>query len=553
VGEILDLLISYLNALWKRRWIVLVVAWVIAIPGWLIVALIPNIYESSSRIYVDTSSILQPLLKGMAVQPNLQQQVGLMKQTLVSRPNLESVIRKTSYDPAVITDADMEALVTSLQNRTTLLSNKQNLFLISFTDTNAQRAHDVVQALLDIFVEGNLGQNRNDLDAAEQFLDQQIADYEARLEEAESKLASFKQSHMDLTFDGSSYLNNASEAEGQAKKLDEDLKVAIAQRDLVRQQLAAIPETMPAGLSAGGPPDDTQTRIVELQAKLRALLTQYTEKHPDVVSTKRQLDALLAQQQQAQLVPGQGGPGAGPAAASAPTGEPNPFYDQVKLRLMDIDAQIVDLRQRAAAAHAQADAMQSKAQEVPLVQAEFQKLNRDYSVVKARYEELLGRRETTRMSRDRDNIGEAVQFRMIDPPTIPNEPIGPNRRLFLWGVIGAAIGAGLGFALLLTILDTSVATLADLRQYTDLPVLGAVTDTATGTRRIRGVADCLALGSGFAGLFIAVAALLFIERQVGLYNFATAELGDDLFNRGAHLFFKKAADLYSWVKASFVS
>jgi polysaccharide chain length determinant protein (PEP-CTERM system associated) len=555
VSEILDLLVFYLYALWKRRWIVLLVAWAVAIPGWFIVATIPNIYQSSSRIYVDTSSVLQPLLKGIAIQANLPQQVALMKQTLLSRPNLESVARKTDYDPTVTTDAEMETLVTSLESRTTVLSSKQDVFLISFEDTSAQRAHDVVQALLNIFVESNLGQSRKDLDTAEKFLDQQIADYEARLEEAESRLASFKQSHINVTFDNGAYLSRANEAGDQAKKLDEDLKVAIAQRDLVRQQLAAIPETMPAALSTGGPPDDTESRIVELQAKLHLLLSQYTEKHPDVVSTKRQLDALLAKQQEAQLAPGQGqgGPGADPAAATAPTGEPNPFYDQVKLRLMDIEAQIVDLRQRSVAARAEAEALQSKAEGVPQVEAQFQKLDRDYNIIKARYEDLLGRREAARMSRDRDNIGQEVQYRMIDPPTVPNEPIGPNRPLFLWGIIGAAIGAGLGFALLLTILDTSIATLTDLRQYTGLPVLGTVTDTATGTKRIRGMAGYLALGSGFASLLMVLAMLLLVERQVGLYDFAHAELGGDLFNRGAHLFFKKAADLYSWLKASFVS
>ena len=562
MSEIFELLISYLNALWKRRWIVLLVAWVIAIPGWLAVAMIPDIYESSSRIYVDTSTILQPLLKGMTIQPNLGEQVRLMQQTLLSGPNLEAVIRKSSYDPTATTDAQMLSLVTSLKNRTSILANRENVFLISFEDTSAQRAHDVVQTLLNMFVEGNLGQNRQDLDTAQQFLDQQIADYEKRLEDSESKLAQFKQSHIEFALDSSGFLPSANAADNEAKKLEEDLKVAVAQRELLRKQLAGIPKTIPAALNGGGPPGDTEYQIVELQAKLRELLSQYTENYPDVVSTKRQLDALLAQQQQAQAAPQTPGPGAAASAATDPSatteppvgatpyGAPNPLYDQVTLRLMDMDAQVEDLRQRSAAARATAKALQSKAQEVPQMQAEFQKLDRDYNVVKSRYEELLARRESAHMSVDRNEVGQEVQYRVIDPPNVPLNPAGPNRPMLLGGVTAAAVAVGLGFALFLALLDTSISTLADLRQYTDLPVLGAITDAASGRNRTRSMAGYLTFGSGFAGLLLILAVLLLIERQVGLYNFAAAQLGGDLFDRVGHLFFEKAAQFFSWLKAS---
>lgn len=555
MNELFDLLIFYLNALWKRRWLVLLGAWAVAIPGWLIVAMIPNVYQSSSRVYVDTSSILQPLLKGIAVQSDLSAQVELMKQSLLSRPNLEAVARKTDYDLSAKTDGEMEALLSSLQSRTTVLSNKEDIFWISFEDTNPRRAHDVVQALLAIFVESNLGRSRKDLDTAEEFIDQQIAEYEARLEEAESKLARFKQSNINVALGDGGYMDRANGATGRAKKLEEDLKVAIAQRNLLRQELATIPETMPAALTNAGPPDDTEYRIVELEAKLRALLSQYTEKHPDVVSTKRQLDALLAKQEEARLALAQQDPATDPvvSAATATYGEPNPLYDQVKLRLIEMEAQIEDLRQRSAAARAEAEALQSRAEEVPQIEAEFQKLNRDYNIIKARHEELLARRESARMSRNRENVGQEVQYRMIDPPAVPVEPVGPNRPLFLWVVAGAAIGAGLGFALVLTVLDTTISTLAELRKHTNLPVLGAIGDIERGRRVVRGLAANLALGCGFVGLFVLLAALLVVERQVGLHDIAAAQLGADLFDRSAGLVLQKASDLFNWIRASLLS
>ena len=103
--ELFQLFFHYVNGLWKRRWWVILIAWIVAIPGWLVVASMPSVYESSSRIYVDTASVLQPLLRGLAVQSDLGAQVQLMRQTLTSRPNLMEVARQTDYDLTVTSDA----------------------------------------------------------------------------------------------------------------------------------------------------------------------------------------------------------------------------------------------------------------------------------------------------------------------------------------------------------------------------------------------------------------------------------------------------------------
>jgi polysaccharide chain length determinant protein (PEP-CTERM system associated) len=549
VSEIFDLVVFYLNGIWKRRWTIVLVAWIVAIPGWIVVASMPSIYQSSSRIYVDTSSVLQPLLRGIAVQSNLQTQVELMKQTLLSRPNLEAVARKTDYALSATTDAEMETLLNSIQSRTTVLSSKQDVFSISFQDVNSQRARDVVQALLTIFVESNLGQSRKDLDAAEEFIDKQIADYEARLVEAEDKLARFKQAHMDVALGDGTYLSRASAATNLLKQLEQNLSVATAQRNLLKQELGRIPATLPAALTNGGPPDDTEARIVELEAKMRELLSQYTEKHPDVVRAQRQLDALLKKQQDVRAaVPDASLPTE--AAPGEAYGEPNPIYEQVKLRLIEMETQIEDISQRSAAARKEADALASKAEEVPQVEAEFQRLNRDYNIIKARHDELLARRESARMSRNRDDIGQQVQYRMIDPPLVANEPIGPNRPLFLNLVLVGAIGAGLGLALVLVVLDTSFATLSELRQYTDLPVLGAITDNGAGKKPVRGVAGYLVLASIFGALVGVLVVLHMVERQVGLDTIVTASLGDEVFQRGSGLVTQIGSDVVAWIRAT---
>lgn len=540
MDELFQLFFHYLNALWKRRWVALLVAWVVAVPGWMLVASMPSVYKSSSRVYVDTSSVLQPLLRGIAIQSNLGAQVQLMKQTLLSRPNLMEVARKTDYDLTVTSDSQMEALLDSIRSRTSVSSSRENIFAISFEDTDPQRARNVVQTLLTIFVESNLGESRQDLDTAEDFLENQIADYEKRLEEAESRVARYRQDHIDLELGEGDYVNRAVAANNRVDELRQRLNVAVAQRGLLNQELQGIPETLPSELANSGPPDNTQYRIIELEGTLRQLKSKYTDKHPDVVAAQRQLDALLKKQEEelkALEVSGESGPG-GP---NSEYGVPNPLYSQIKLRLVEVESEIESLRQRLANAQAHADALAAKAEDVPRVQAEYQKLNRDYGIIKARYEELLARRESARMSRSREEVGQEVQYRMIEPAIVPNQPVGPDRPLYLSAVLVFSVAAGVGMAFLLVILDTSFSSMAELRNFTGLPVLGSVTENRK--KSSGGFVNFFGLALGFGCLLLIYGSLLVIERQYGLDTVFSSSLNFDALGRSINTVIRSISGL----------
>lgn len=544
MDEIFHQFFHYANALWKRKWVVLVVAWLVAIPGWLFVASMPSVYQSSSRIYVDTTNVLQPLLRGIAVQSNLDAQVQLMQQTLLSRPNLAEVARKTDYDLSARTPAETEALLNSLRQRTSVASNREDVFLISFQDRDPTRARDVVQALLTIFVESNLGQSRQDLDTAEEFIDRQIADYEARLVEAEDRLAQFKQQHLDVVLGEGSYLSRATAANRTKRQFEEDLSIAIAQRDLLRAELRNVPETVPTTQLTSGPPDDIQYRIVELEAQLRQLLAQYTKKHPDVVTTQRQLDALLAKQEEARAALNESSQAS--SADATAFGTPNPVYSQLKLQMVQVETEIENLRRRAATARAEAEALATKAEDVPRVEAEYQRLNRDYDIIKARHDDLLARRESARVSRNREAVGQEVQYRLIEPPNVPSKPVGPNRPLLLTAVLTLAAAAGIGVAFMLALLDTSFSTAHELRNFAALPVLGSVSDTERAAAKT--FAGSMALGAGALALILAFGLLQFVEQRYGLHELASMDQGGNVIEEGKRMIVQKASDFISWMR-----
>lgn len=155
--ELTSQLLVYLKGVWKYRWIALTAAWIVAMAGWAIVYKLPDDYQASARIYVDTQNVLKPLMAGMTVSPDLQQQVSIMSRTLISRPNVERVVRMVDLDIKVNDVKDQEKLVKDLMDKIKLgAAGRDNLFTIHYNNQNPKLAKDVVQSLLTILSKGGL-------------------------------------------------------------------------------------------------------------------------------------------------------------------------------------------------------------------------------------------------------------------------------------------------------------------------------------------------------------------------------------------------------------
>src|SRR4051794_10780722 len=89
---------TVLRGMWHRKWIGLAAAWIVAVVGIGVALRIPDRYEAAARVYVDTQNLLRPLMEGLSIQPNLDQQVALISRTLISRPNIEKLVRMADLD-----------------------------------------------------------------------------------------------------------------------------------------------------------------------------------------------------------------------------------------------------------------------------------------------------------------------------------------------------------------------------------------------------------------------------------------------------------------------
>ena len=153
MNEALRKLLVHLHGMWNRRVFGLAAAWIAAVVGVSIAFLVPERYEASARAYVDTQSLLRPVMAGLSIQPSLDQQVALISRMLLSRPNVEKLIDMAHLDQGITQPGEHEALVDRLTKRIELTGNTiTNIYVISYRDADPQQALGVVESLLKIFV-----------------------------------------------------------------------------------------------------------------------------------------------------------------------------------------------------------------------------------------------------------------------------------------------------------------------------------------------------------------------------------------------------------------
>jgi polysaccharide chain length determinant protein (PEP-CTERM system associated) len=533
----------YAAALWRKRWYIVPTAWVLCVAGWLAVMALPDRWGSSARVYVDTDSLLSPLLRGISIEGNIGQQVDYIQRTLLSRPNLEKLVRMADLDLALRTAKEKDDLLQDLQKRTSIAAQGQgrNLFTVSFTDEKPEVAQRVVQSLLSIFVESNIGASRADLEKARQFLDQQIADYERQLQASEAKLASFKRANPDfLTGNSGSYATRVEALRQVRVEIKGQLDEATSRRDSLQRDLASTPQTLQLDAQQNNffidqgtgearlPPSlaSIQTRINDAEKGLDALRLRYTDQHPDVVSQKRSLDTLKTQfdAEKKRLAetpppteaeqPRKGGAGA-PAAARK-SSVPNPLYDQIKIKLVDMTSTLETLQRKLAQSNDEVTRVEKMANTAPAIEAEFSTLNRDYGILKKNFDELTSRRESAKIADAVETRGDKIQFRVVDPPQVPLTPSGPPRLLLMSGVLLGALAAGFAVAFLVSQIDDSFISISRLRRTVALPVLGSVSRVLSPGDRRRRLIGTVSFASFLAALVVAYGYLAAVVLRIKL-------------------------------------
>ncbi len=506
MAELTAVILAFLKAIGKYRWYAVVISWIVAIIGWAVVYKLPNDYQASARVYVDTQSILKPLLSGMTTLPNLDQQVVFMRRTLISRPNVERVMRMVDLDVKTSNAKDHEKMVDELMDKIKIIgTERDDIYTITYNNPNPKLGKDVVQSLLTIFVEGSFGGKKQDSEKAVQFIDDQIKTYEDKLATAESAMKDFKIRHMGMLprAGGGDYSSKMVEVADALSAAKLELNEAEQGRNAIKRQIAGDDPAPVVPITDAADPADSNPeldgRIGALEKQLDVLRLQYTEQHPDILAAKRLLAQLQARKkEEAKKHKRSGDPGA----------NYSPMLQQMNVALSVAEARVASLQARVNEYNARFASMRTQSTAAPEVEAQLAQLNRDYQVNHDNYQKLVERREAAKLSGDLSSATDMLTFRVIDPPTVPLAPAGPNRpRLFSIVFLGALV-AGLVVALLMSQVRPTFLSQAALREVTGVQILGAIGMNWTNEQKVKRRRRLYAMGASVFALFGAYGAVM---------------------------------------------
>jgi polysaccharide chain length determinant protein (PEP-CTERM system associated) len=446
-------------------------------------------------VYVDTQSILKPLLSGMTTVPNLEQQVMFMRRTLISRPNVERLMRDVDLDVKAKDSKEHDKMVDELMEKIRISgTERDDIYTISYQSDNPKVGKDVVAGLLSIFVEGSFGGKKQDSEKAVQFIDDQIKTYEEKLAAAENTVKEFKLSHIgvmprgDTDFGGQ--IVQMSDMQNAAKL---ELAEAVQARNAIKRQITGEPAKPGTEMVDPVMQDpDLEARISAAQKNLDALRLQYTEQHPDVIAAHRLITQLMAQK--ADLAKNK-------KRSLDPGASYSPMLQQLNVSLSQAEARVASLQARVNEYNVRMERLRSQSTTAPEIEAQLAQLNRDYAVNRENYQKLVERRESARLSGDLTTATDMLTFRIVDPPTVPRQPSGPNRVRLFSLVFAGALVAGLTVAFLLSQLRPTYLNQGSLRESTGLTVLGSIGMNWTPEQTIKRKRRLAALGVSVLLLF----------------------------------------------------
>ncbi len=502
---------TYIRMVWRFRWGALVVAVIVCVMGWATVVLLPNRYEVTAKVFLDTRSLLRPLLKGLAVDSASQyDSVLVMRRTLLVRPNLEQVARKTDMDLQAETPQDLEKLLNGLAESIDVSgTSRDNIFVIAYENQDPKLATRVVDALLNLFVERQLGESRKDTSKSREFLDSQIKEYEARLIAAENRLKEFKRQNVGLMPSaGRTYYARLEDMAGQRQEAELELREAQNRAKALGQQLGGVTKMLDEGQDQTAPvTHPLDARINELESQLDQLLLQFTDKHPDVVAARsilekleKQREADLASMDEPQVIEKQRAQ--------------NPIYQELKVAAGAAVAEVAALKARVEEYKRREVELKKLVDTIPKVEAELVKLNRDYGIDQKNYDELVKRREALKISDDASQSTDEVQFNIIEPPREPLVPTSPDRPVLNAAVLVGGIAVGVAFAWLLAMMRPAFYTKEQFSELTELPVLGVVSRLWTPREMLRRRLEVASFAVGclfLIGLYGALVALQLMD------------------------------------------
>ncbi len=494
-------ILAYAKGVIRRRWVIVLFAWLTSVVGWTYVYEMPDKFNSEARVHVDTRTMLRPLLRGMAVQTDVRGLVAIMKKLMFTQKNMLKVAELAGIEGDYSSEKGRYKIVNQLKSNLKISGGREEIFSISYESTNPDTSQKVVQAVLSVFSEQTQQSTLNDVGTAQRFIDDQIREYEQRLRNAEKARENFKRVNLGLLpGQGEDQISKLQAIRSDLEQIEMTVAEMKARKKVLQMQLDEAFESDDEWGLTNFDSQDTEedSRISSLKEQRDELLIKYTPNHPYV----KAIDSTIKELEQRALEEEDTGEEEPSLEAMS-----NPYVQAIKTQINQVDAEIATLKSRAGMYQKTLKKVDEQFSTRLSIETEMKNLNRDYETIRANYIKLIERREQAALSEKVDNQASSLKFKIVDPANRPQKPSAPNRTLLYSVVLLAGLAIGIGIALLLVLIRPVFSTTKNLRAVTGLPVLGSVsvflTDQQIRRQRLNNIVFygvSLLLLTGYSGI-----------------------------------------------------
>ena len=503
----------------RRRWAILIPLFVCWLVAFCVSWLIPSSYKSEALILVEQQKVPeQYVLRNVNV--TLGDRLQSMTQQILSRTRLQATINRfhlyTTHQRFTLTEDPVErmrkdikiSLVDSPARPGQLTS-----FKIDYSAASPQLAQEVNSELTSLFIDENLKFEQQLSESTTSFLQSQLADARAKLEEQEAKVRAFKASHFgDLPSEADTNAQILSGLQSQLQDSERALDGA-RQRKLYLESLQQEYQAAQAKMSTDNPSATSLQAINEeltaLRQKLEDARSRLTEEHPDVIALKEKVAKTekLKKELQAEMGSRAETPKA-PKSLDPNSDEPSERSGtaslmQVQSQLKAVNLEVQNSEQRVKELESQISMYRTRLNLTPQTEQQLADVSRGYEESKANYNSLLQKQNQSQLATSLEQRQQGEQFRILDPPSLPDRPSAPNHLLV--SLAGLSVGAviGLILAAILEMMNVLVRQQADVERIAQVRVLVGIPHlTAAGEDREKFVRHRMEMGIAAAMAFV---------------------------------------------------
>jgi polysaccharide chain length determinant protein (PEP-CTERM system associated) len=440
---------KYLKIFYRRRFLFIAVSLLVMTVAIAWCYSLPKQYQAASTVFIE-KSIIDELVKGIAVTPSQDSHLQVLRYDMLSRDMLSRTLREMDADTPLANDAGFQGLVEALQKRTEItIKGKDGLFIVSLKDQNPRFAQNYVNTLVRTYVEQNIAGKREETFGANRFLDEQLAHFKSKLDQAENAIIAFRKSQGVFLANGEQpILADLQRYAAEIESISLTLETLRAKHARLKSQFRSV-EPKVAVFSEGQKED----RIIRLEQKIGQLLLTYTENYPEVIRLKAEIEMLK----------GQEGKGWESSVGEGAMFTTNPMHRELQQGIFELEAEISSLTARRARLVSLAEAKKQELQVVPENKKTLTVLEQERDSHRRVFEQLLQRKGQTEVSKQMEIGDKAATFRIIDPAVLSSRPVSPDMVRMILMAIAAGLGAGAGLVLLLENLNASVFQVQQLR------------------------------------------------------------------------------------------